>query len=202
MKKLLLVLAFSLVASAAHAVCPQIPLNIKDASLNTVPMSSASAADGNCKTYIDADTSSQLHTDLTASIPAGTNRIGYTTDDPCAQLTKTNVSISMQNATTIKLVSLVSGKQIYVCSLALIASGTTTFSIADGTKVTTECDTSAEAVIGNTTSSHGLALVANAGLSFGNGHGTVARTTTASHDLCLFQSGAVDLSGVLTYVQQ
>ena len=47
----------------------------------------------------------------------------------------------------------------------------------------------------------GLSLAANGGITFGNGQGTVALTTTASHDLCLFQSGSVDLSGVLTYVQ-
>lgn len=76
MKKALLALALSLIASSANAVCSQIPLNVKDASSNTVAMSSASAADGNCKTYIDADTSSQLHTDLTAAVAAGENHLG------------------------------------------------------------------------------------------------------------------------------
>ncbi len=123
--------------------------------------------------------------------------------DPCSSsVTKTNVAISMQNTTTLKLVSLSSAKQIYICSLALIASGATVFSIADGTKSSTECDTAAEAVIGAAVASHGLSLAANGGISFGSGNGTVARTITAAHDLCLFQSGSVDLSGVLTYVQQ
>jgi hypothetical protein len=59
-RKSILAIVFSLIASSAFAVCSQIPLNIKDANSNTVAMSSGSAADGNCKTYIDADSSSTL----------------------------------------------------------------------------------------------------------------------------------------------
>jgi len=136
------------------------------------------------------------------AIAAGTNVIGHTSSDPCAQATKINVPISMTGTTTVKLVSLASSQQIYVCSLSLIASGATVVSIADGTKTTTECDTAAEAVIGATTATHGLSLAANGGFTYGNGGSTVARTTTAAHDLCLFQSGAGDVSGNLTYVQQ
>lgn len=76
MKKLLLAFVLSLIGSQAWAVCSQIPLNVKDANNNTVAMSSASAGDGNCKTYIDADTASQIHTDLTAPLAAGANTIG------------------------------------------------------------------------------------------------------------------------------
>src|SRR5258707_3155144 len=82
-KKLLLALTLSFFASNAFAVCAKIPLNVLDSVGGTAALSSATAADGNCKTYIDADTSSQLHNDITAATPAGTNRIGYTTDDPC-----------------------------------------------------------------------------------------------------------------------
>ena len=42
-RKSLLAIVFSLIASSAFAVCSQIPLSIKDASSNTVAMSSASA---------------------------------------------------------------------------------------------------------------------------------------------------------------
>lgn len=76
--------AFTLLSTgAANAVCSQIPLNVKDASGNTVAMSSGSANDGACKTYIDADTASvlygilaQINTAALASIPAGNNLIG------------------------------------------------------------------------------------------------------------------------------
>ncbi len=92
LKKALLAIALSLFASSAFAVCSQIPLNIKDGSSNTVAMSSASAADGNCKTYIDADTSSQIHSDLTAAIPAGTNLIGKAGFDQTTQGTTNGVT--------------------------------------------------------------------------------------------------------------
>src|SRR5882724_9454221 len=75
-KKLLLIGIFSLIANSAFAVCGAIPLPILDGTGASRSMSSATAADGNCKTYIDADTASQIHTDLTASIPTGANTIG------------------------------------------------------------------------------------------------------------------------------
>lgn len=125
-----------------------------------------------------------------------------TAGDPCLFAAKTNVSISMQNTTTIKLVSLAASQKIYICSLSLIASGATVFSVVDGTKSSTECDTAAEAVMGAAVAAHGLSLAANGGMTFGNGGSTVALTNTAAHDLCLFQSGSVDLSGNITYVQR
>jgi len=171
---------------------------------STVPIGGTSLCDGANGTTNPCTTAATVKAASTAA--AATDKglvvsLSPNNNDPCANAAKTNVAISMQNTTTVKLVSLASSKKIYICSLALIASGATVFSVADGTKVTTECDTAAEAVIGTTTASHGLSLAANGGITFGNGQGTVALTTTASHDLCLFQSGSVDLSGVLTYVQ-
>ena len=76
LKKLLLAFALSLMASSAFAVCGAIPLPILDGTGASRSISSKSAADGNCETLIDVDTSSQLHTDITAPTPAGTNTIG------------------------------------------------------------------------------------------------------------------------------
>lgn len=137
-----------------------------------------------------------------ASIPAGGNVIGFTSNDPCTQAIKTNIPVSMTGTTTVKLLALSGGKKIYICSINLRASAATVWSIADGTKVTTECDTTPEAIIGATTATHGLSEAANGGNAQGSGSGTIALTNTASHDLCLFQSGAGDLSGNLTVVQQ
>lgn len=75
-KKLLLILTFSLITHSAFAVCGAIPLPILDGTGASRNISSKSAADGNCETLIDIDTSSQLHTDITAATPAGTNNIG------------------------------------------------------------------------------------------------------------------------------
>lgn len=60
MKRLLLAFALSLIGSQAWAVCGAIPLPVKDANNATQNISSATAADGNCKTYVDADSASTL----------------------------------------------------------------------------------------------------------------------------------------------
>lgn len=98
LKKILLAIGLSLIASSAWATCGAIPLTVKDASNATQNISSATAADGNCKTYIDADTSSQLHTDITSATPAGTNTIGNVNGAP--NLTATDCSGSVTTGNT------------------------------------------------------------------------------------------------------
>ena len=123
--------------------------------------------------------------------------------DPCsASTTKTNYAVLITGTTTVKIVGEVSAQQIYICSVALIASAATVMSIADGTKNSTECDTAAHAIFGQTTATHGMSLAANGGFTAGSGNGTVGRTATAAHDLCIFQSGSGDISGNITVVQQ
>lgn len=95
-KKLLLALTFSLIANSAFAVCSAIPLPIADFAGTSRSMSTATAADGNCKTYIDADTSSQLHTDITAATPAGTNIIGKVGIDQTTPGTTNGVTLPSQ----------------------------------------------------------------------------------------------------------
>jgi hypothetical protein len=127
-----------------------------------------------------------------------TQSIGYVSDDPCLRYKKTPLAISMTGTTTLKLVSGVASNNLYVCFLNLRASAATVWSIADGTKVSTECDTAAHAVIGATTATHGLSEAANGGNAYGGG--TIGATVTVAHDLCLFQSGSGDLSGEISYV--
>ena len=123
--------------------------------------------------------------------------------DPCAFAAKINVPISTATGTT-ALVTGVSAKRIYVCSLSVIAAAAVSVSLSEGASAT--CGTSAQAaVLGvatNGTAANGLALAANGGLTLGSGTGTVAQTATAANYLCLFQSSTVQLAGNLTYVQQ
>lgn len=148
---------------------------------------------------VDTDTTSNnLYTAITSSIASGTNRIGYTSDDPCAQLVKTNTPISYQATPIAQQIAASGTSKIYVCSLALIASSATTFSIVGGTG--TNCGTPT-ALMGTTVATHGLSLAANGGMTLGNGRGSVI-VTPASSELCLVQSGTGDLSGNITYVQQ
>jgi hypothetical protein len=145
----------------------------------------------------------QIDDDIKAALPAGTNVIGFNSNDPCTQSSKTNVPISTASG-TVALVTGVSAKKIYVCSLSLIASGAISVSLSEGSGST--CGTSAQAgVIGvatNGTAANGMALAANGGLTLGNGGATVAVTATAANYLCLFQSGTTQIAGNLTYVQQ
>lgn len=120
------------------------------------------------------------------------------TADPCSLGAKTNLPISFQTTSITQQIALSGSTKIYVCSLSLIASAATVFSITGGTG--TNCGTPA-ALIGTTSATHGLSLAANGGLTLGNGAGTVA-VTGAGSELCIVQSGAGDLVGNLTYVQQ
>ena len=133
-----------------------------------------------------------------SSIPAGSALIGYTSNDVCNQAAKTNLPISFQATSIAQLIALSGTTKIYICSLSLIASAATVFSITGGTG--TNCGTPA-ALIGTTSATHGLSLAANGGLTLGNGAGTVA-VTAAGSELCIVQSGSGDLVGNLTYVQQ
>lgn len=135
---------------------------------------------------------------INAALPAGTNVVGYTSNDPCTQAAKTNLAISFQTTSIAQIIALSGTTKIYVCSLSLISSVATVFSITGGTG--SNCGTPA-ALIGTTSATHGLSLAANGGLTLGNGAGTVA-VTAAGSELCIVQSGAGDISGNLTYVQQ
>lgn len=123
--------------------------------------------------------------------------------DPCTFQAKTNVGFSTATGTT-ALVTGVSAKKIYVCSISLIVPSAVSVSLAEGSSST--CGTSNQAaVIGVATSgtaTNGMPLAANGGFTLGNGTGTVASTATAANYLCLFQSGTVQIAGNLTYVQQ
>lgn len=126
-----------------------------------------------------------------------------TAADPCMFQAKTNVAISTASGTT-AVVTGVSAKKIYVCSLSLVAATAISVSLSEGSSST--CGTSNQAaVLGVATSgtaANGIALAANGGLTLGNGGGTVAATATNANYLCLFQSGTAQIAGNLTYVQQ
>lgn len=131
-------------------------------------------------------------------LPTGAATAANQTADPCSLALKTNLPISFQATASAQLIALSGSTKIYVCSLSLIASVATNFSLTGGTG--TNCGTPA-ALIGTTTASNGVPLAANGGLTLGNGAGTVA-VTGAGSELCIVQSGAGNIVGNLTYVQQ
>lgn len=124
---------------------------------------------------------------------------GAAATDPCTALAKTSVSISLTGTT--KLVAKTSAKKTYICSLFIVSSDAENWSIVEGTKVSTECDTSTAAIIGSTTAAGGPHFAANGGLTLGSGGYTIAAGANNNFDVCLFQSGSGTTAGVLTYVQ-
>lgn len=148
----------------------------------------------------NANTNGQATMSASSPVVIASNQsaVPVSTADVCASTAKINLPISFQTTSITQLIALSGSTKIYVCSLSLIASIATVFSVTGGTG--TNCGTPA-ALIGTTSATHGLSLAANGGMTLGNGAGTVA-VTGAGSELCIVQSGAGDLVGNLTYVQQ
>jgi hypothetical protein len=118
--------------------------------------------------------------------------------DVCYRNPKVNQTVSFQTTTLTQQIAASGSNKIYICSLALVASAATVFSISGGTG--SNCASNQLGILGVAGSAtHGLSLAANGGLTLGNGSGTVA-VTAASSEICLVQTGAGDISGNITYV--
>jgi hypothetical protein len=123
--------------------------------------------------------------------------------DPCTFQTKSYFNTSTASGTT-ALVTGVSAKKVYLCSLLVVVPSAISWSLSEGSSAT--CGTSNQAaVIGvatNGTAANGVPSAANGGVTWGSGTGTVAQTATAANYLCLFQSGTVQIVASGSYVQQ
>jgi hypothetical protein len=122
--------------------------------------------------------------------------------DPCTFQAKTNLAINQNGTSSVQLVALSGATSIYICSLALMTNSTAT-TVAFTTGTGTACVTGNAAVIGSTTANiaDSINLIAGAGLTYGNGAGTIAKGA-ASSELCMILGSNVFVSGNLTYVQQ
>ena len=137
-----------------------------------------------------------------ASLPTGGNRVGYTSDDACAQKAKTTLPINQNGTSSVQLIALSGSTTIYVCSLFLMTNSTgTTVALTTGTG--SACVTSNAAVIGSTTANiaNSINLITGAGFTHGNGGGTIGQGA-AGGELCMILGSNVFVSGVLSYVQQ
>ena len=158
--------------------------------IGTVPLPTGAATSANQTTQITI--LQGILTGVTGSVPSGTNTIGFISADPCSQATKTNIAISYVTTTSLQVVGLSTGKVIYVCSLSLIGSTATVFSLTTGTG--TACATSAAAIMGAATATNGISLAANGGLTLGSGFGTIALSASGA-ELCIVQSGGGVIAG-------
>jgi len=107
------------------------------------------------------------------------------------------VAIS-QTAST-KLVTGVSAKRVYICSLVLVAGAAEIVSLSEGTGST--CGTGSAAIMGSTTTANGMSFAANGGVSMVVGTPFLT-TATDADDVCLLQNGSNRVSGFMTYVIQ
>jgi hypothetical protein len=119
--------------------------------------------------------------------------------DPCQLNVKSSTSISQTASTTI--FSGAASRKNYICSVAIVASGSETVALAEGTGA--NCATSSLALVGGAIAASGMALAANGAFALGNGSATVAAGNNANFNVCLLQVGTTSrLSGVITFVRQ
>jgi hypothetical protein len=154
---------------------------------------------------LSLDTTGNLRALAMQSTGNGTNTSAWLTEGGCAGQTIANTSVTPINnagsSSNLKLVSKVSSKQVYICSIDIVAGAATNVALVEGTKTTNECDTSTAGMAGGATAATGWNLGANGGLTKGNGVGVVFRTAIANHDVCLLFSAGNQVSGSVTWAQ-
>lgn len=114
--------------------------------------------------------------------------------DPCSGLAKTTTPISVTVDTVI--ISAVSAKKNYICSILLASAAAEIVSITEGTG--TVCGTSTAALAGSTTDANGLSSTGFAAIG---GSATVIVGKTTNSDICLMLSGSNRVAGWVTFVQ-
>lgn len=151
--------------------------------------------EGHAGVSLDAATGSAppanafLHAGLGSGATGG-DLIGIPVSD-----TYKNINIS--TATTTLLVTGVSGRQVRIGALHLVAAGAQTAAIFEGTGAT--CGTGSAGMAGGTTAATGYSFAANGGISLGSGLGTVMQTATTGDSVCIITGSAVQLSGGIQY---
>lgn len=126
MKKLLFAIVLSLISSSAFAACPAIPLVIKDGNGAFQNMGTTTASDGtSCVSKVDADTSSQIHTDLIAAPTLGSASAGLSTNFQAA-LTNTAVAVDANPGQLYELYCYNSNAAVGFVQLFDLATGSVT----------------------------------------------------------------------------
>lgn len=125
----------------------------------------------------------------------GTNAV---TLDPCR--VNANIFKVISQTASAQLVTGTSAKKIYICSINLVTAAANNVAMVEGTGTT--CATGIAGMAGGTTAATGWNFAANGGLTEGNGMGSIMAEATNADNLCLLQSAAVQLSGVIGYVVQ
>jgi hypothetical protein len=130
-------------------------------------------------------------------ITDGTNNLVI---DPCKGQTKLYVSIN-QTANA-QLVAGTASKKIYICSIHVVVAVATNAAVVEGTGSVCATGTAGVSGFGGATAATGWNFAANGGIALGNGDAAVGAEGTNADNLCLFNSGAGQVSGGISYVVQ
>lgn len=125
-----------------------------------------------------------------------TNATGDQIGDPCSYGTKLFKNISQTTST--ELFTGTASNRTYICHVFIMANAAETISLISGTG--TVCATSPGPLTGGGSATPLSAISANGGYSLGNGAAAIAKSDTDADNICLVQAGAVQLTGVLSYV--
>jgi hypothetical protein len=106
-------------------------------------------------------------------------------------------SVNISTATTTLAVTGVSGRQVRICSIDLVAAAADNVAFIEGTGAT--CGTGTAGMAGGTTAASGWNFAANGGLTQGSGLGEVMTTATTGDSVCVVTSAATQLSGHIKY---
>jgi hypothetical protein len=192
---------------AARAACPS-PFTVKDSTGTSQNVAEINDASNNCvfpnaitdgagaanRAAVKAASTAPAATDPALVVGVSPNSLGCA-GASIANTTSTPISITSGT----QIISGVSSKQVYVCSINLIVSGADNVALVEGTG--SICATGTAGISGGSTAATGWNFAANGGLTLGSGVGIVARTVTAADNVCLLVGGGAQVSGNIIWAQ-
>lgn len=135
-----------------------------------------------------------------ATVPSGAQYIGGNGSGNLTGLTVCDTWAAVSQTANAQIITGVSAKKIYICSINLVTATTQNVAVVSGTgSVCGTGVTSVPGMSGGTTAAAGWNFYANAGIATGSGLGAIARTTNNADNLCILQSGSGQLSGGISY---
>jgi hypothetical protein len=114
-----------------------------------------------------------------------------------APVSDTYAAINISTATTTRIVTGVSGRQVRIGAQHMVTALANNVAWIEGTGAT--CGTGTAGMAGGTSAASGYNFAANGGISEGAGFGTVLATVTSGDSVCIVTSASTQLSGGISY---
>ncbi len=154
---------------------------------------------------VNVDSSNRLTTAPTlvsGSVASGAFAAGALNSaipDPCTTGTKLYYVVNLAAASTVEIANAIASEFWHICSVNLVSQGANKVIIA--TDDTDGCGSLTAGLNGGTTAATGWSFPADGnGIALGNGLGTVMKSATANHYLCIAPSTTAQLSGTISYI--